>query len=141
MSDIVLPPDESRKQLYDRAAVKPLKFLHSDGSVSAPDPLLFGAEILPPDPQRAENYERAAAEAVKYLFPDGSVRDGEGLTEGNSGGGGAGGGVNMNQVNNAITAHNTNAAAHADIRQLANTALQQDSMMSNADIQVIINTL
>jgi hypothetical protein len=90
---IVLPPDANRKGVYDRAAAIPLKFLHGDGSVTSPDPTQFGEEILPPNAQRAIIYERATAESVKYLFPDGSVRDGEGLTEASTGGGGMGGTV------------------------------------------------
>jgi len=75
MSNIVLPPNESRAGLYSRAAAIPLKHLRSDGSITAPDK--SGVEVLPPSPERAALWERAAAKPLRYLYPDGSVYDNE----------------------------------------------------------------
>ena len=138
MSIQVLPPDTSRKGLHDRAPAKPLKFLHGDGSVTAPDPTMFGDELLPPDSSRAATYANAPAEPVKYLFPDGSVRDGQGLSEGIEGAGT--GGVTMAQVNNAINAHNASGTAHADIRQ-AITNETARATTAEANLQTQVNTI
>ena len=75
MSNIVLPPDTQRVALYERAEATPLKYLRSDGSVTAPDK--EGVEILPPSPERAALYAKAAAQPLRFLFPDGSIYDGE----------------------------------------------------------------
>jgi len=83
MSNIILPPDSGRAEAYKRAMVIPMKFLRSDGSITAPDK--SGVEVLPPSPERAALWERLAASPARYLYPDGSIYDDEG--------GGTGGGV------------------------------------------------
>jgi hypothetical protein len=88
MSEI-LPPNEKRAQNWDDEPLVPLKYQHSDGSVTAPD--TFGTQILPPSPVRAAMYEKAKPESIKYLLPDGSVADGGGLIEMLLSGGGSGG--------------------------------------------------
>jgi hypothetical protein len=87
----VSPPNSGRALNWSEAKLVPLKYQHSDGSVTAPD--TFGTQVLPPSSARAAQYNKALAENVKYLLPDGSVVDGGGLLEMilNSGGGGGSG--------------------------------------------------
>jgi hypothetical protein len=87
----VLPPNGSRAQNWDDVPLVPLKYQHSDGSITAPDS--FGEQVLPPSSTRAALYDKAKPESVKYLLPDGSAVDGGGLIEmilNNGGGGGVG---------------------------------------------------
>lgn len=79
MSNIVLPPDGERAKVYESSEAIILKYMHGDGSVTAPDNMAFGEEVLPPSSGRAAAYNRAPASLVKYMFPNGSVHDGLGL--------------------------------------------------------------
>ncbi len=86
----VLEPNGTRAANWDDAPLVPLKYQHSDGSITAPE--AFSDEVLSPSSPRAKLWDKAKPENVKYLLPDGSVWDGGGLIEMllNSGGGSGG---------------------------------------------------
>jgi len=85
MGNIILPPDASRKELYNNAPAVLTKRLLSDGSISAQDK--SGIEVLPPSAERANNWTRAPATPSKVLYPDGSIHETEIGVGGDVGGG------------------------------------------------------
>ncbi len=118
----VLPPNEGRANNWKEAKLIPLKYQHSDGSVTAPDS--FGRQVLPPSTSRAAQYAKALTENIKYLLPDGSVVDGGGPMEMllDGGGGGATNYAGLNgkpQINGVMLQSGDNSLADMGIASAA----------------------
>jgi len=73
MSNTILPPDSGRADAYNNANVVAMKYLRSDGSITAPDKT--GTEVSPPSTEGKTLWDRMPATATKALYPDGSIFD------------------------------------------------------------------